>query len=337
MTDGVPARWPHGLTSFEQRFGNATTRVVVGAIAIPIIFGAVWLGGWAFFIFVAAITVGALLEFYWLLEKKGARPNKGLGVAASLLMSLAFMHGVTDSFVSLMHMMDKPPTEAFLLGRFAMVIGIMILFGVAVMIIEMFKGEGSPLLNNIATFAGISYVSLFLSTLIGIRQLFTSVGTGFMVGRPIDYTRDYPTVMGEINRNGFYTVMAVLVSIWVCDSAAYYAGRAFGRHKLFERVSPKKTWEGAIAGAIAAIAPMIIVQQTLLPFFTIVDAIVIGIIAGVFGQLGDLAESHLKRDAGVKDSSALIPGHGGLFDRFDSLLFVAPLVYVYLNVIMLTR
>lgn len=334
MTD-ASARWPHGLTRFEERFGNATTRVVVGLIAIPIIFGAMWLGGWAFFVFVAGITVGALLEFYWLLEKKGAWPNKGLGVAASLLLSLAFFHGVTDRLVlGLASDGDTASGDTgfnLMFVRFALVVGIMILFAVAVMIIEMFKGEGSPLLNNVASFAGISYVALFLSTLIGIRQIF-SADNLLAMGGSLD-----PATVAPADNYGFYMVMAVLVSIWVCDSAAYYAGRAFGKHKLFERVSPKKTWEGAIAGAVASIATMIVVQQTLLPFLTIADAVVLGIITGVFGQLGDLAESHLKRDAGVKDSSALIPGHGGIFDRFDSLLFVAPLVYVYLNVIMLVR
>ncbi|MEP7219062.1 MAG: phosphatidate cytidylyltransferase, partial [Bacteroidota bacterium] len=126
-------------------------------------------------------------------------------------------------------------------------------------------------------------------------------------------------------------------AIWTCDSFAYYAGRSFGKHKLFERVSPKKTWEGAVAGAIGGVAAMIGMQQWFLPYLTVGDAVVIGFIAGVFGQLGDLAESHMKRDAGVKDSSQIIPGHGGIFDRFDSLLFVAPLVYIYLNFIVLTR
>jgi phosphatidate cytidylyltransferase len=192
------------------------------------------------------------------------------------------------------------------------------------MITEMVRRDGNPVVNNAATFSGVTYISLFLATLVGIRQFFS-----------VDIaTRSLPD---DANKYGAYIVIAILVSIWTCDSAAYYAGRAFGKHKLFERVSPKKTWEGAIAGAIAAVGAMIGMKYWFLGYLTVGDAIVIGAIAGIFGQIGDLAESHLKRNAGIKDSSQIIPGHGGLFDRFDSLLFVAPLVYLYLNFMMLTR
>jgi phosphatidate cytidylyltransferase len=119
--------------------------------------------------------------------------------------------------------------------------------------------------------------------------------------------------------------------IWVCDSAAYYIGSAFGKHKLFPRVSPNKSWEGAIAGFIFAVVTAVAAKYLLLDYLRTDQAVILGIIVGIFGQLGDLFESLLKRDAGVKDSSNLIPGHGGVLDRFDSLLVVSPLVYLYLD------
>lgn len=121
-----------------------------------------------------------------------------------------------------------------------------------------------------------------------------------------------------------------MVSIWICDSAAFFLGTAFGKHKLFPRVSPNKSWEGAIAGFIFAIITMITAKALLLNELTLIDSLIVGIIVGSIGQLGDLVESLFKRDAGVKDSSALIPGHGGILDRFDSLLLTAPAVYIYL-------
>jgi phosphatidate cytidylyltransferase len=141
---------------------------------------------------------------------------------------------------------------------------------------------------------------------------------------------------GTIYQAGGYTVISVFAIIWICDSAAYHFGSAFGRHKLFPRVSPNKSWEGAVMGFVFAVGSAIIARQLVLPYLSMADAVVIGLIVGVAGQLGDLAESLLKRDAGVKDSSNLIPGHGGVFDRFDSLLFVSPLVYLYLEFIVFT-
>ena len=121
-----------------------------------------------------------------------------------------------------------------------------------------------------------------------------------------------------------------MASIWICDSAACFLGTAFGKHKLFPRVSPNKSWEGAVAGFIFAIVAMIAAKAVVLDELNLTDAVVIGFIIGTIGQIGDLVESLIKRDAGVKDSSQLIPGHGGIFDRFDSLLFTSPAVYIYL-------
>jgi len=102
---------------------------------------------------------------------------------------------------------------------------------------------------------------------------------------------------------------------------------------LMLRVSPKKSWEGAVAGFIFSVIGMVASKSLMLEFLSTFDAIIIGIIVGVFGQIGDLVESLIKRDANVKDSSSLIPGHGGILDRFDSLLFSAPIIYLYLSLL----
>jgi phosphatidate cytidylyltransferase len=130
---------------------------------------------------------------------------------------------------------------------------------------------------------------------------------------------------------GGYLIISIMIAIWVCDSAAFFIGSAFGKHKLFPRVSPNKSWEGAVAGFVFAIVSMIAAKAIFLDILTLTDSIIIGTIVGTVGQIGDLVESLVKRDAGVKDSSAIIPGHGGIFDRFDSLLFTAPVVYIYLH------
>ena len=130
-------------------------------------------------------------------------------------------------------------------------------------------------------------------------------------------------------------VFALIAGVWVCDTAAYYVGKAIGKHKLLERVSPKKTWEGSIAGFTA-----VLIFLTGIKYFGFLPAIpsyetviAIAVIVGVGGQLGDLFESLLKRDAGIKDSGKFLPGHGGVLDRFDALIFAAPMAYIYLNIV----
>jgi phosphatidate cytidylyltransferase len=178
---------------------------------------------------------------------------------------------------------------------------------VVLLLIELFRNRNSAIANLGATLLGIFYIGLCAATIVGIREFFKW-----------EYI------------NGGYLIISVLITIWVCDSAAFFIGTAIGKHKLFPRVSPKKSWEGAVAGFVFSVVSMIVLKYLLLQFLTFTDIIIMGLIVGTIGQLGDLVESLLKRDAGVKDSSSIIPGHGGIFDRFDSFLFSSPAIYLYL-------
>ena len=120
----------------------------------------------------------------------------------------------------------------------------------------------------------------------------------------------------------------ILISIWICDTFAYTFGKMLGRHKLYEKVSPNKTIEGGVAGLIGAVLTVVIVKIFNILPLDWSSAIIMGSAVGILGQIGDLVESWFKRDAGVKDSSALLPGHGGMLDRFDSLLFLSPTILI---------
>lgn len=130
---------------------------------------------------------------------------------------------------------------------------------------------------------------------------------------------------------GREAAMLLLVTIMVSDTAQYYVGRALGRRPLSPVISPKKTVEGALAGVLAAAATMPLLGRWWLPAAGAVDLALVGAILVAFGIAGDLFESLLKRSAGLKDASGLIPGHGGMLDRIDSLLFAAPVYYVYVR------
>lgn len=126
---------------------------------------------------------------------------------------------------------------------------------------------------------------------------------------------------------GLAYVIYALVIVWATDSGAYFIGRKLGKHKLWPEISPKKTIEGFVGGIVVALILAIIFQMVAKLDITFTTLIVVSIVASIFGQLGDLVESAIKRHYGVKDSGKILPGHGGILDRFDSLLFVLPLLY----------
>jgi len=189
---------------------------------------------------------------------------------------------------------------------------ILILFYIT-LIIELFRNKASATLNISATAWGVFYPTVFFCFHILIREL------------PNSFQLDYAI--------GAKWIMFMLITIWICDTAAYFIGSAIGKHKLFERISPHKTMEGAIAGFFFALITAYLLHQFYLKELHLIHCLVIGFIIGIMSQVGDLVESLFKRDAGVKDTSGILPGHGGFLDRFDAPLFVAPLVYLYLRFI----
>jgi len=132
---------------------------------------------------------------------------------------------------------------------------------------------------------------------------------------------------------GSNLVFFLLAVVWLGDSGAYYVGKRFGRHKLSPRISPKKTIEGLAGGLIASILAAVVIHFTFFPAFPLHHAMIAGLILSIAGVIGDLVESMWKRSADVKDSGTLIPGHGGVLDRFDSILFTAPILYCYWTLI----
>lgn len=124
-------------------------------------------------------------------------------------------------------------------------------------------------------------------------------------------------------------IVGMIFFIWLNDTGAYFVGSFFGKHKFYEKISPNKTWEGTLGG-IAFCIGLSFVVASMFPQLAQIHWIAISVIVAVFGTLGDLVESMLKRLAGVKDSGSLMPGHGGVLDRFDSLFFATPFVFCYL-------
>lgn len=307
-----------------NKFSNLASRVAVALVAIPFIVFASYSGGLLFALFVLTAASVALTEFYSMAKAKGAKPQTITGIIGLLAVQLSFFPRLLPAEVS----------GAMALWHAAEVSAVLLLFMTAVMLVELFRNNGSAILNTGATVLGVMYIGLFLASLTGIRELFAEEFPFFLVQRSFPNTVLPNTdIAAEVYNWGGWTIIAILASIWMCDTMAYFGGLSMGKHKLFPRVSPNKSWEGAVWGFIGAVGTMVFVQQYHLPYLQLHQAVVMGIVIGIFGQIGDLIESLLKRDAGVKDSSTMIPGHGGFFDRFDSLIFVSPLLYLYLSLV----
>ena len=157
-----------------------------------------------------------------------------------------------------------------------------------------------------------------------------SLRTAWLLGGPLYVGATLVTVdLLEGLRHGGAWVLLSMVLAWLSDTFAYFSGRAFGRHKLYPKLSPKKTIEGALGGLAGSVLGAVLIRAFLLDAPPWVDVVLLAIVAGVLGQAGDLFESLIKRSTGVKDSGTLLPGHGGLLDRVDALMFTASATWIY--------
>ncbi|NOX35947.1 MAG: phosphatidate cytidylyltransferase [Calditrichaeota bacterium] len=264
-------------------------RVLVALFGIPAILTLTYLGGIYFFIFIIFIQGMALWEFYDMFEQKEIYANRWLGLfLGSVLVILNFQQGWTFTL-------------------FVLAIAV-----VSILFMNLSPQRGITSLNSAITLIGILYISFLLSMALQARLIFD---------------RWFPGHAEAIAYAGGKYFILLWGAIWICDTAAYFGGSAFGRHKLAPRISPNKTVEGAVLGFLAALATFLLLGPLFLPGFPVSFFWASGVIVGLMGQIGDLVESRFKRDAGVKDTSTILPGHGGFLDRFDSFIFVSPFIF----------
>jgi phosphatidate cytidylyltransferase len=276
---------------------NLLTRVVVAFVFAPLIIYITILGKIPFLVLVEVLILLGLWEFLRLSKAKEAEiPRIPLLVVGAFLGISAYIWG----------------ERVFLFFVLAM------LYVASLFLI--LKGRTAGATSNLAlSFLGFFYVAGLFSYLILLRELcpeltpdrFGSLTTSYKIG-------------------GLWIVY-LLLCIWSCDTFAYFIGAPLGKHPLSSTVSPKKTIEGFGGGILGAIAAAFFSHFVFFSSAQLEDLLIVSAIVALVGQVGDLTESLFKRDAGVKDTSSIIPGHGGILDRFDSLLFVSPIVYYYLK------
>jgi len=283
------------VTKPLSKYNNLTQRLITGLLGSAAIIFGVSYSEWIYFGLFFFICLFSLLEFYKLSGLDGMIPLKTLGTIIGLVVfSLSF-------FIE-----QQTISHHYYFLIFPMV--------AIVYLIKLYKKtEHKPFTNIAFTFLGVFYVAM------PFALLNHAVFRETMINGNSESHYNYEIILGS------------LLILWASDTGAYFAGTLFGKHKLFERISPKKSWEGFWGGAVLAI----IITYILTLYFhslTLVDWMIISLIIIIGGTFGDLVESLLKRSIEIKDSGDSLPGHGGFLDRFDGLLISAPFIVAYLEI-----
>ena len=274
------------------------TRALTAAIFVAVLLSCICYNYISFTFLFFVVSIWGLIEFYQLTEKMGAKPYKFLGILSALII---YGSGIFHS-ANLISLYNFPVT--------AFIFPVVFL----IFISALFSKTENPFLNSVYTVAGLIYVVIPFVLLNEIA----------CIDKTFKVTSHY-----YLNFNP-HLILGIILLIWANDTAAYLVGSLMGKNKLYERISPGKTWEGTIGGGILTLGCSVIISNWF-PELSLMQWMPVALIIVVIGTCGDLIESMLKRQANVKDSGKIMPGHGGILDRFDSLIFVSPFVYAYLS------
>jgi phosphatidate cytidylyltransferase len=281
-------------------------RISSAVILLPLYLFLMWFSGFEYitiFVLSAVISIGCLYEYYQICSSTDqGKPFIGAGMIAAFMVNLiVFIYAFGRVSGAQKYVADFD-------ARW--LIFILVIFFAAIMISQIFVRpiKGGIFALSITVF-GVMYIALFFSHIILIRSL----------------------------ANGFLYLLILHVAVMVNDSFAYFGGMMLGKHKTGLAVSPNKSWEGYFSGILFSIVFVLIANEFFATFygvrlFGMVEAALMGVIFSIAGDLGDLIESAVKRDGKVKDSGTLIPGHGGLWDVFDALIFTMPIYYYFLKI-----
>ena len=269
-------------------------RVLSAIVFLPILFASIWFGNPWFSVVVAIAALLGVIEFYALVARREWHPLTFFGTLWTLFFIFNAYYAPKYS-----------SNNIYILVTSALIASAVALSLVRVLFLRP-SGE-KVMVSWAASVAGIFYMGWLLSYWVLIMN---------------SYGGDW---------NGRDWVILALFSTFAVDTTAYFIGRAWGRHKMAPTVSPGKTWEGAIGGLVGAIVAVVALALILDIDISYSEMVVVGVLIAVFAQLGDLAESKLKRSMGAKEASNLIPGHGGILDRLDSIVFTGVVVYYCLR------
>lgn len=280
----------------NKKLKDLVVRTISGAVLLLLVVGALWLSKWSTGALFAVVMVGSLVEFYRLCHKKGVEPMYSVGIATSLaIFGLAF---------AVFMQWGTPATETTARLVLCALLYIMLIVP-ATFVCELWRKSPTPIANIATTFMGVIYVALPMATLLFIPQML-------------------------VGKWSAWAMLAFISIVWVNDVFAYLVGVTLGKHRLCERISPKKSWEGFFGGLVGAVGVAVLFGHLFEGNLLLWGGL--GLVTALAGVAGDLVESLIKREVNVKDSGKMMPGHGGFLDRFDALYLAAPFALFYLIV-----
>lgn len=307
---------------------NLIVRIIVAAIFIPLILWISYEGGWWLYGLVMFLAAMAMSEFLVAEGYSLKRPAFWLVLVAVITIVDAGTGQVLDLVINFLlagksginwHLVD--PRLRF--WQYILIVPFLLISGMAFSVGKESPQELFSRLTRVTwgvLYIGLLYQFVYLLGLIETTMAIPSLHYGMIVrGKGI---------MG-LQIDGGDALLFLFAILWIGDTAAMYVGKTFGKHKLAPSVSPNKTVEGFIGGLVAALIVGIVMSYWKFTEFPMYQILIVAVLCSLFGQLGDLVESMWKRSLDLKDSSAIIPGHGGFLDRFDSLLFAAPVMYYF--------
>jgi len=290
-------------------------RVIVAIVGIPVALFVIYIGGFIFFFTLLLLSNLVLWEFYQMAQKKNINPLTYTGLVLSTFIYTLY-------FLLLQRSFDV--NKNFLLLALPL-----IAFGLPSLLLffQVFSKNKDTAINVAYTILGVFWVFFSFSSLLSIRLLPEFLV--FIESLGIGKSELFQNLSIDNNWAAKFSVV-ILGTIWLCDTFAYFFGTAYGKHKLAPKISPKKSWEGSAAGFVGAIISFYILDFVFSLNLQIGYQLLFASIVGIIGQIGDLAESKIKREFNIKDSSNILPGHGGFMDRLDSIMFVYPAALIAL-------
>ncbi len=286
-----------------MKFGELAKRVLTAAIGVPVLIYAFLYGGYFLLTLVVFVMFVGLWEFFSIMELKKYKPVKIAGYVSGLFIVFSFYF-------------FQNPSYYFIVIFCALLL---------ISFMGLFEKDNQAAISGMS---GTIFAVLYIPGLLSFSLLIRNLGL-FLLERYKNIGGTFLSSMHISEKTGVYGLFFVVAVVFMNDTGAYFVGKNYGKNRVAPNISPKKSWEGVIGGIVSSLFTGAVIWYIVPDFLPLKHALILSGLLSIAALIGDLIESKIKRDAGIKDSGTIFPGHGGVMDRIDALLLGLPVSYVY--------